>query len=530
MNLKKLRVAIIGAGASGLPSARHALLYNIEPVIFDTSDDIGGLWRYKPYETEEPSVMKSTVINTSKEMTAYSDFPPPDDFPNFMHQSKMYEYFQMYAENFGLLPYIRFKHKVIGVERAGSYEENGRWKVTYLDSQDIKQVEEFDGILLACGHHGIPYIPDPWPGQEKFQGKIIHAHSYKDLAGYEDKVVAVVGIGNSACDIAVDISRVAKQVYLSTRRGTWLFFRLLNYGNPFDLAPNSRFQTIVKSYIPSKVYAKWTEYKLQKCFDHEKYGLKPKHGPFGAHTTVNDELPNRLACGKVILKPNVSSFTENGIKFTDGTEIKHIDNVILSTGYSFNFDIVEKGNLIKVEENKVELYQYMYPPDLCEHNTLAVIGLVQGNILPLSEMQARVYFDVLSGNSKLPLKFQMLEDIEAKSRAMKERFVESRRHTIQVNHVAYMDGLADLIGCKPKWKDYILSDHMLAYKLLFGPSAAYTYRLNGPKPWTGARKAVLELDKRVSNGMNPNSMMTTSRNIEIFSPAYIILVNTQISL
>lgn len=79
-------------------------------------------------------------------------------------------------------------------------------------SQNIKQVEEFDGVLLACGHHGIPYIPDPWPGQEKFQGKIIHAHSYKDLTGYEDKVVAVVGIGNSACDIAVDISRVAKQV------------------------------------------------------------------------------------------------------------------------------------------------------------------------------------------------------------------------------------------------------------------------------------------------------------------------------
>lgn len=77
--------------------------------------------------------MKSTVINTSKEMTAYSDFPPPDDFPNFMHQSKMYEYFQMYAENFGLLPYIRFKHKVIGVERAESYAENGKWRVTYLD-------------------------------------------------------------------------------------------------------------------------------------------------------------------------------------------------------------------------------------------------------------------------------------------------------------------------------------------------------------------------------------------------------------
>lgn len=51
-----------------------------------------------------------------------------------------------------------------------------------------------------------------WPRQNLYHGNIMHAHSYKDHYGYEDKVVAVVGLGNSGVDIAVELSRVAKQV------------------------------------------------------------------------------------------------------------------------------------------------------------------------------------------------------------------------------------------------------------------------------------------------------------------------------
>uniref|UniRef100_A0AC34G6X2 Flavin-containing monooxygenase n=1 Tax=Panagrolaimus sp. ES5 TaxID=591445 RepID=A0AC34G6X2_9BILA len=86
-DVSKKRVAIIGAGASGLPSIRHALLYDLEPVCFELTNDIGGLWRYKENERsykglKVSSVMKSTVINTSKEMTAYSDFPPKPEIAN----------------------------------------------------------------------------------------------------------------------------------------------------------------------------------------------------------------------------------------------------------------------------------------------------------------------------------------------------------------------------------------------------------------------------------------------------------------
>ncbi len=69
------------------------------------------------------------------------------------------------------------------------------------------------------------------------------------------------------------------------------------------------------------------ERQLEFRFDHAKYGLKPKHRVLGAHPTVNDELPNRIACGTVIVKGNITEFTENGVKFEDGTEVNNVDEV-----------------------------------------------------------------------------------------------------------------------------------------------------------------------------------------------------------
>jgi dimethylaniline monooxygenase (N-oxide forming) len=66
-----------------------------------------------------------------------------------------------------------------------------------------------------------------------------------------------------------------------------------------------------------------------------------------------------------------------------------------------------------------------------------------------------------------------------------------------------LDELALLMGAYPHLKDYIFSDPVLAYHLLFGPGTAYKYRLNGPKPWDGARDAILTTQYRVDKGFNP---------------------------
>ena len=97
-------------------------------VCLERTDHIGGLWYYTPVVHEDQAcVMKTTVINTSKEMMCYSDFPIPKDFPNFMHNTKVLQYFNMYAQQFNLEEAIRFKTEVLSIKKASDFAETGKW-------------------------------------------------------------------------------------------------------------------------------------------------------------------------------------------------------------------------------------------------------------------------------------------------------------------------------------------------------------------------------------------------------------------
>lgn len=85
------RIAIIGAGVCGITSAKACVEQNFEPIVFEKTDYTCGLWRYQENLDEDgiASVMKSTVINTSKEISAFSDYPPPTNLSNYMHNTKL---------------------------------------------------------------------------------------------------------------------------------------------------------------------------------------------------------------------------------------------------------------------------------------------------------------------------------------------------------------------------------------------------------------------------------------------------------
>ena len=124
------RIAIIGAGASGLPTIKSCLEEGMAPTCFERSDSIGGLWAYKENtQAGYGCVMRSTIMNTSKEISAFSDFPPPKHFANFMPHRQVIEYLESYATKFDLLRHIRFRSHVILVSRAPDYEQTGQWLV-----------------------------------------------------------------------------------------------------------------------------------------------------------------------------------------------------------------------------------------------------------------------------------------------------------------------------------------------------------------------------------------------------------------
>ncbi|EJW71177.1 hypothetical protein WUBG_17915, partial [Wuchereria bancrofti] len=134
------------------------------------------------------------------------------------------------------------------------------------------------------------------------------------------------------------------------------------------------------------------------------------------------------------IKPNVARFTEHDVIFEDGTAVCNVDAVIFGTGYSFQFPIVEDGNLIPVTDNKVDLYLHIFPLQLSPKNTLAVIGLIQpiGSIMPVSEMQSRFYCEVFAGHCKLPAIDKMKKDVERRRVQTEKRFLKSRRHTLEI--------------------------------------------------------------------------------------------------
>ncbi|XP_048351758.1 dimethylaniline monooxygenase [N-oxide-forming] 2-like isoform X2 [Sphaerodactylus townsendi] len=493
------RVAVIGAGVSGLTSIKACLDEGFEPTCFERSCDIGGLWRFtETVEKGRASIYKSVVTNTSKEMSCFSDFPMPDHFPNYMHNSKFLEYLRLYAKCFDLLKYIRFKTPVIQVEKSKDYLTTGQW-VVVTQNEDRQESSIFDAVMICIGHQIEAYIPplECFPGFEKFKGSYLHSQSYKKPDIFQGKTVVVIGMGNSAADIAVELCHWAKKVVLSTRGGSWIMSRLLDNGYPWDVILHTRFKNLLVNLLPLDIVRWMLDKKMNSWFNHENYGLLPCNRLLLKEPVFNDLLPSRIICGDVAVKPLVKKFTETSALYEDGTVEENLDVVIFATGYSVVFPFLDES-VIKVEENRVVLYKHVFPPHL-EKPTLAVIGLIQplGSIMPTSELQARWATRVFKGQSVLPSKSTMLADTIKRNEKRLKWFGTSRSQSIQTEYISYLDELAVGIGVKPNLLTLLLKDPKLAMTVFFGPCTPFQFRLVGPGKWAGARKAILTQTERM---------------------------------
>ncbi|KAM5237496.1 LOW QUALITY PROTEIN: flavin-containing monooxygenase 5-like [Ctenodactylus gundi] len=492
----KKRIAVIGAGVSGLGAMKCCLDEDLEPTCFERNDDIGGLWKFQENASEKiPSIYKSVTINI-KEMMCFSDFPIPDNFPNYVHNSKLMDYLRMCAKHFDLLKYIRFKTEVRSMRKHPGFSVSGQWDVV-METDGKQESLVFDGVLVCSGHHTEPFLPlQSFPGIETFQGCYFHSREYKSPEEFTGKRVLVVGLGNSGVDIAVELSRVATQVFLSTRRGAWILHHVWDNGYPMDTSFFTRFNSFLQKILTIATINSYLEKTLNSRFNHAHYGLQPRHRPLSQHPTVSDDLPNHIISEKVQVKPNVKEFTEADAIFEDGTVEENVDVVVFATRYSFSFSFLH--GLIEVANNEVSLYKLMFPPAL-ERPTLAVIGLIQplGIVLPIAELQARWAVRVFAGLSKLPSVKTMMAEIAQRKKAMEQRYVKTARHTIQVDHIEYMDEIAAQLGVKPNLLLLFLSDPKLAIEVFFGPCTPYQYRLQGPGKWGGARRAILTQRERI---------------------------------
>jgi len=426
------KVAVIGAGSSGIASCQVLNARGIEFDCFEIGSKVGGNWRYEN-DNGMSAAYRSLHINTSRRTMAYATYPMPEDLPDYPNHFQIAQYFDDYVDHFGFRDRIRFRTEVTQVEPQGD-----SWSVEWRNLESGEEgAETYASVIVANGHHWNPRWPEPaFEGQDSFSGEQIHVHSYKEPDMMRGKRVMVLGIGNSATDLAVESSRNAEETFLAMRRGAWIVPKYVG-GRPTDeLAPDliSRLPLAVQRFLLGRTLTKATGKPMD-------YGLpEPDHKLAEAHPTVSSDLLPRLGHGDITVKPNISRFAgERNVEFEDGTT-EEIDLIIYCTGYKITFPFFDE-NLLNAPDNRIPLYRRVVHPEL---SGLYFIGLLQplGAIMPLAEAQSEWIADVLEGKTKLPSRERMHEVIEREAARMAKRYVASKRHTIQVDFLPYMRALA----------------------------------------------------------------------------------------
>ncbi|KAI9334503.1 flavin-binding monooxygenase-like-domain-containing protein [Zopfochytrium polystomum] len=528
------RVAIIGAGASGLTAIKECREMGLDVVCFEAEPHVGGLWRYVPVreatgEEAHSSLYQSTVINNSKDLNDLSldargkrGASPGASRGRSPARSPYYdESTLMTSPPVNGYEYVQPQSSASPIGSGGqlgdrSLSTDGLGKRPVLKSK----AETFDFVIVASGHHWKPKLPE-FEGMEKFKGNMLHSHSYRVPYPFKDARVLVVGVGNSGLDIAAELSHHARQVVLSSRSGAWVIPRFSLFGLPSDHL-SSRAANALPRSITNLAIETLTRLQVGNL---ERFGLKPEHrvnDPSARGPSINSEILERIGAGKILVRPNLKRFTgPTSVEFEDGST-DEIDTIIYCTGYLIDHPFLDssilqgtnpkpstpvtpttpsssKGSL-SAQHNKIRLYKHVLP---INYRNIAFIGLVQptGSIMPVSEMQSRWVSRVFAGapgTPPLPSPAVMESEAiaaetaaaDASSPAAQASESGRERQTIFVDYVAYMDEIASLVGCKPDlWKLW-RNKWLLAAMVTFGPAVPAQYRLEGPGAWDGSESVI----------------------------------------
>lgn len=279
------RIAIIGAGLTGVSAAAHCVSHGSDVVLFESTSEIGGIW--SRVNTTSGLQIHSIMYRFHPAVNYAGGYPKRDNIV-----SEIKKVWQMY----GLEPKTRFNTSVSTVR----WEKNG-----WIINED-RSFGMFDGIIAAVGTCGDPKMPHI-TGVENFQGKVVHS-SQLDGVDMKDKEVCVIGGGASAVEaLEYAAANGAKTVNLLSRTDKWIIPR-----NPVIdilLSLNVFGAETYSSYIP--------EYFLRRFFYRDLSDLAPKNeGLWESTPMVNDKVLEQIRSGEAKwLRGDIKHIAWDGIVY-----------------------------------------------------------------------------------------------------------------------------------------------------------------------------------------------------------------------
>ncbi len=380
----ELRVAVIGAGAAGLATARELLEGGHQPVVFERSDHVGGVWVYEHRVGPASGSMYANLrTNLPRRLMSFRGVPFEGGGTEFPGHAAVGEYLGEFARRLSLRPYVRLQHEVTAVVPRHRDGRLWRWP-TETDSVvwDVtvavggrSSTERFDAVAVCNGHYAIPNLPT-LAGADRFPGRLLHSRDYRRPEPFAGQQVVLVGAKASGLDLSRDIGHVAARVHLCAR------------------------------------------------------------GQIGCTTEG--------ARANVDRRANVAALHADGtVSLADGTRLPEIDAVVLCTGYRYAFEFLDPATrVIDVIDNDVRpLWLTLIAARL---PSLAFVGL-PFMVVPFAmfERQAAFFSAVLGGRVPLPTTSERLRASAVEARQLDARDV-APRHRLRMGdrQVAYCNDLA----------------------------------------------------------------------------------------
>jgi cation diffusion facilitator CzcD-associated flavoprotein CzcO len=297
-----LDAVVVGAGPAGLAASRELARVGVDHRVLERGEGIGHTWA---------NLYDSLVLHTGRHLSSLPGLAFPSGTPLFPSRRAFLDYLHRYAETFRLP--IETSAEVTAVERCGD-----RWQVRLRSGATV----EARTLVVATGIVANPHVPDI-PGRERFTGRVIHSVAYRRPAGMAGRRVLVVGAGNSAGEISVELARHGADVSLAVRSGAAIVPREL-LGIPIQ------YLSVLVSPLPRAFVQRVTTMIG---------GLRgPRVLPPPPATScpkvplIGLALADALRSGVITLRDGLTAFTAEGVRFRDGSE-QAFDDVILATGY-----------------------------------------------------------------------------------------------------------------------------------------------------------------------------------------------------